>query len=67
MNNYRIPERPLEPPPEKPLPDVPCPVCGSYDAEDFYFTKDGECVGCDMCIEIKDYWDVAEQIYHEQF
>lgn len=66
MNYYNnIPEPPIDPP-EKPLPEIPCPVCGSYDAETFYYSKEsGTYVGCDRCIEEKDYWDVFDEVYND--
>lgn len=35
-----------------------CPICGK--ACDTIYTADGEIVGCDECIRIKEAWDVPE-------
>lgn len=40
----------------------PCPVCGSDEAETFYFSyRNGDCVGCDKCIQTKEYWEVNDE------
>lgn len=33
-----------------------CPCCGSEESEDFYFDREGRCVGCDSCIHTVS-WD----------
>lgn len=35
-----------------------CPVCGSDEAETFFFAKSGECFGCDKCVTRRDYYEL---------
>lgn len=37
-----------------------CPVCGSDEAETFFFAKSGECFGCDKCVTCRDYYELEE-------
>ena len=42
-------------------PDVfRCPVCGA-DAENFYVTKCGTVVGCEICLMPKPYWEFEQE------
>lgn len=34
-----------------------CPCCGA-DAEHFYRTSTGEIVGCEICLETVQYWEI---------
>ena len=53
-NDWNLPERPLEPPPEPPLPR--CPICGA-ETDTFYKDKNGDIVGCDECVSTCDAWE----------
>lgn len=35
-----------------------CPVCGSDEAEIFFFSKSGNCFGCDKCVVLRDYYEL---------
>ena len=53
-------------PPETTAAEYPrCPVCGSREAETFYFLKPGimgsDCVGCDRCLVPKNYTDIETE------
>lgn len=34
-----------------------CPVCGSTEADMFYF-HDGECIGCELCVDMKCWYEL---------
>jgi hypothetical protein len=53
-NDWSLPERPLEPPPEPPMPR--CPICGE-ETDTFYRNKDLDIVGCDECVTTVDAWE----------
>jgi hypothetical protein len=53
-NDWSLPERPLEPPPDPPLPR--CPICDA-ETDTFYKDKHGEIVGCDECVSTCDAWE----------
>lgn len=58
-NEWRnIPERPLEPPTEPPLPC--CPICGGK-TDTLYEDMYGSIVGCDSCVTTKDAWEWKEE------
>ena len=52
-----VPDRPLEPPPELDSDPI-CPVCSA--ACDFVYKRDGEIIGCDVCIEECSAWEESE-------
>lgn len=56
MQMERVPERRLEPPPEKPMIEPVCPVCGA-ECDTFYVDKDGDVCGCDVCRTAVDAWE----------
>lgn len=41
-----------------------CPVCGE-ECETLYRDSNGEYVGCDVCVEVKDAWELIEERRHE--
>lgn len=45
-------------PPERALPC--CPICGSDEAEEFYFSRSWELFGCDKCVKRMDYYELEE-------
>ena len=45
-----------------------CPVCGADEPEDFYFGRDGEVCGCDLCVRRRDAYEyMAEKRAEERF
>lgn len=40
--------------------DVYCPVCGEENPEYFY-TADGEVIGCSECVRLEDPWEWTER------
>lgn len=52
-----MPELPLEPLPETPLPR--CPVCGA-ETDTFCRGKHMDIVGCDECVRAVDAWELTE-------
>ena len=52
-----IPERRLEPPEKEYDPPV-CPVCGKEC--DTVYKRDGEILGCDVCVRSYDAWEEYE-------
>ncbi len=46
--------------------EIPCPVCGSLGADDFFFNIDGECVGCTDCLRREDPMDYYERTHYGQ-
>jgi len=53
MNTYGT-LNPFEPEPIEPT----CPCCGK-ECETFYYDMDGEIFGCDLCVKVKDAFDVV--------
>ena len=47
-------------PPYDEGPEPVCPICGK-ECETIYLDKDGEEVGCDVCIRTKDAWEWADE------
>lgn len=46
---------------EPPSADAPvCPICGSDEAEEFYFSRAGELFGCDKCVRRIDYYELED-------
>lgn len=35
-----------------------CPICGEKIFESVYVSTDGEIVGCESCVSLKDAWEV---------
>ena len=48
MDDWKLPERPLEPPEDPPRRT--CPVCGE-ECETLYRRPYGEILGCENCVE----------------
>lgn len=61
---FELPERPLEPPADKPLPR--CPVCGE-ETDVFYIDKYREIAGCDNCLRGVESWYESEVKGNELF
>ena len=56
MQMERVPERRIEPPPEEPLIEPRCPVCGAS-CDTFHITASREIVGCSECLSAVDAWE----------
>lgn len=41
----------------------PCPICGSEEAETYYYSKFGILFGCDNCVRTKEYWEMEAEDY----
>lgn len=37
-----------------------CPICGE-EVDGVYVSNDGEVVGCENCVTLKDIWDVMDE------
>lgn len=57
-DDYRLPERSLEPEFETFVPT--CPVCGA-ECSEVYTGYLHAVLGCDVCVSVKDAWEYAKK------